>query len=51
MLCVSATFGDDDPSRERGIALTFAPARPLLDPDNPLARLYYGRNEAGDPPT
>jgi hypothetical protein len=45
MLCVSATFAEDDPSGERVIGLNLATARLRLDPDSPLARLAYGKNE------
>lgn len=45
VLCVSATFAAGDPSGERVIGLSVAPARPRLDPDIPLARLTYGRKE------
>lgn len=45
VLCVSATLAAGDPSGERVIGLSVAPARPRLDPDSPLASLHYGRNE------
>ena len=45
MLCVSATFADDDSSGRRGITLNLATTRPQFHKDSPLARLEYGRNE------
>ena len=37
MLCVSATFADDDSSGERGITLNLATTRPRFHKDSPLA--------------